>query len=127
MRRAWDWLTCLPPWQRVAVVAVLVVVATLAGLRLWDALGAFVAALFGLGGGSGAAKVGARAVATRRAAKAAASLGEAIADAADTHAAEDAKADAELARAQGEVVDARHADAPADDMNPQRSEYLGER
>jgi hypothetical protein len=127
MRRAWDWLTGLPPWQRVAVVAVLVVVATLAGLRLWDALGAFVAALFGLGGGSGAAKAGARAAASRKAAKAAASLGEAIADAADTHAAEDAKADAELARAQGEVADARHADAPVDSLNPQRSEYLGER
>ena len=121
------WFRGLPPWQRVAAVAVLAVVVALAAARLWDALGAFIAALFGLGGGRGAAKVGAQAAATRKAAKAAAALGESIAEAADAHADADAAASADAAKAAAAVADARRTEPPADDLEPQRSEYLEER
>ena len=121
------WFMRLPAWQRVAVVAVAVACAVLIGLRLWDALGAFVAALFGLGGGGGAVKMGRRAVTARKAAKAAAGLGEAIAEAAEAHAESDAEHDAAARAADAAVVEARHAEPPADESEPMRSRYLGQR
>ena len=121
------WFLRLPAWQRVAAVAVAVACAVLIGLRLWDALGAFVAALFGLGGGGGAVKMGRRAVTARKAAKAAAGLGEAIAEAAEAHAESDAGHDAAGRAADAAVVEARHAEPPADESEPMRSRYLGER
>ena len=121
------WFLRLPAWQRVAAVAVAVACAVLIGLRLWDALGAFVAALFGLGGGGGAVKMGRRAVTARKAAKAAAGLGEAIAEAAEAHAESDAGHDAAGRAADAAVVEARHAKAPEDPTEPMRSRYLGER
>lgn len=118
------WFLRLPAWQRVAAVAVAVACAVLIGLRLWDALGAFVAALFGLGGGGGAVKMGRRAATARKAAKAAAALGESIAEAAEAHAAEDADADAELRAAAVAEAEARHAKAPADDLEPMHFDAL---
>lgn len=125
MRRVLARWSTLPTWQRVAVAAVCVVIAALAVARLWDALGAFVGALLGLSGPR--AVQGARtAVAARRAARTAAELGEAIAEAADAHTSEDTQADAEIRAARDAVVGARSARTRADDLEPIRSEYLGE-
>lgn len=121
------WFSGLPSWQRVAVIAVAVACAILIGLRLWDALGAFVGALFGIGGGGKAVKAGRTAVATRRAAKAAAGFGEAIADAAQEHAEADAEQDAAARASAAAVAEAKHAKPPEDDLEPMRFESLGER
>lgn len=122
--RLWGWFRALRPWQQAAVVVVAGACVSLVAARMWDALGAFVAALFGIGGGGGAVKVGRRAVAARKAATAARGLAEAIAEADDAHAEADAKVDAELAAARVAEGAARGAAPPADDLEPMRAKAL---
>lgn len=126
VREAWSWFRSLKPWQQAAVVVVVGACVGLIAARMWDALGAFVAALFGLGGGGGAVKVGRRAVAARKAATAARGLADAIVEADEAHREADAQADAELAELRAAEVEARHAEPPADDLEPMRFESLGE-
>ena len=122
--RLWAWFRALRPWQQAAVVVVVGACVGLIAARMWDALGAFVAALFGLGGGGGAVKAGRRAVATRKAATAARGLAEAIAEAEDAHAESDAEADAAIAAARAAEGEALRAEPPADDLEPLRSKAL---
>ena len=79
--KAWSWFRSIKPWQQAAVVVVVGACVGLIAARMWDALGAFLAALLGLGGGGGAVNAGRRAVAARKAATAARGLADAIAEA----------------------------------------------
>ena len=56
----------------------------------------------------------------------AAALGEAVVDARAEHDQTDAAVDADRAAARDAIARAEGAQPPADDLEPQRSEYLGE-
>ena len=124
MARIWTWFRTLKPWQQAAVVVVVGACVGLIAARMWDALGAFVAALFGIGGGGGAVKAGRRAVAARKAAKAAAGLADAIAEADAAHREADAEVDAALRDARDAETKARNAKPPSDDLEPMRFDAL---
>ena len=128
VREAWSWLRGLKPWQQVLLAAAV----GFALFKAWDLAGLLLAGALDVDRIAGRARGAARSLssarrrakAVSRTADAAGELLDAVGDLSDAHAAEDAAADASLRDAAVAEAEARHAEAPADELEPMRFDAL---